>query len=87
MLPDNWDHDAAGALADEIEPTDAELAALEHEMPVILAEVELLDVQISLLDRRPTDWDRRRLRRGHNRLMGARRDVANLGRFAAGGAA
>ncbi|MFI1095119.1 DUF6284 family protein [Streptomyces sp. NPDC020917] len=87
MLPHNWDNDAADVLADEIEPTDAELAALECEMPVVLAEVELLDVQISLLDRRPNDLDRRRMRRAHNRLIGARRAAANIRPFPAGGVA
>ncbi|MET8421952.1 DUF6284 family protein, partial [Streptomyces sp. NPDC005098] len=33
------------------EPSDAELDAIELEMPVIRAEVELLDAQIMTLDR------------------------------------
>lgn len=59
------------------EPTAAELDAIERERPVLDAEVELLDVQIGLLDRTPTEWDERRLRRAHRRLLAARTEVAN----------
>ncbi len=38
--------DAVTAFADFMEPTDAELDAIEQEMPVILADVDLLDAQI-----------------------------------------
>ena len=43
--------DAVTAFADFMEPTDAELDAIELEAPLIDAELELLDVQIALLDR------------------------------------
>jgi hypothetical protein len=66
------DQEAVTASEFDGEPTDAELAAIDLEMPVILAEVELLDVQISPLDRplNPIDW--RRLRRAENRLLAER---------------
>ncbi|MGA5130816.1 DUF6284 family protein [Streptomyces olivoreticuli] len=60
-------------------PTDAELDAIEQESPVILAEVELLDVQIATLDRPLSDLDARRLRRAAARVLAARRDLANRG--------
>ncbi|WP_069815318.1 DUF6284 family protein [Streptomyces sp. TP-A0874] len=43
--------DAVTAGTDFMEPTAAELDAIEAEMPVIRAEVELLDAQITALDR------------------------------------
>lgn len=52
-------------------PTAAELDAIEWEMPVITAELELLDVQITILDRTPSPLDVRRIRRA--RRMGAGR--------------
>ncbi len=55
--------DAVTAFADFIEPTNAELDAIEREMPVILADVDLLDAQIMTLDRVPTEFDERRIRR------------------------
>ncbi|MFE2934455.1 DUF6284 family protein [Streptomyces sp. NPDC059278] len=58
-------------------PSDAELDAIEREMPVILAEVELLDARIMTLDRTPTELDERRIRRARNRVMAARRDLSN----------
>ncbi|GLW51580.1 hypothetical protein Stsp02_72410 [Streptomyces sp. NBRC 14336] len=63
--------DAVTAFADWIEPTDAELDAIEREMPVILAGVELLDAQIVTLDRTPTELDSRRIRRARRRLLAA----------------
>ena len=38
--------DAVTAFADFMEPTNTELDAIEREMPVILADVELLDAHI-----------------------------------------
>ncbi|WP_329387387.1 DUF6284 family protein [Streptomyces sp. NBC_01351] len=61
----------------DLEPTDAELAAIELEMPVVTAEVELLDALIALLDRPASEFDARRIRRAHNRVLAARRDLAN----------
>ncbi|MEU0631066.1 DUF6284 family protein [Streptomyces sp. NPDC005989] len=69
-------------------PSTAELDAIEQEMPVILADVELLDAQIMTLDRTPTELDKRRIRRARNRVMAARRDLTNLAATAPmGGAA
>ncbi|MGA5290538.1 DUF6284 family protein [Streptomyces pseudogriseolus] len=81
--------DAVTAFADFMEPTDAELDAIKQEMPVILADVELLDAHIVTLDRIPTELDNRRIRRARRRALAAR--VALLNRTAAaslpGGAA
>ena len=81
--------DAVTAFADFMEPTDAELDAIEQEMPVILADVDLLDAQIVTLDRTPTEVDDRRIRRARRRALAAR--VAQLNRTAStslpGGAA
>ncbi|MFD3935699.1 DUF6284 family protein [Streptomyces sp. NPDC058611] len=63
--------------ADGLEPSDAELEAVDAEMPVVLAEVELLDALIALLDRPASEFDARRIRRAHNRVLAARRDAAN----------
>ncbi|MEU8991659.1 DUF6284 family protein [Streptomyces sp. NPDC048558] len=68
---------AVTAFADWIEPTDAELDAIEQEMPAILADVDLLDAQIVALDRTSTELDTRRIRRAHRRALVARRDLAN----------
>ncbi|MFD5512856.1 DUF6284 family protein [Streptomyces sp. NPDC127051] len=64
-------------LPPDLEPSDAELDAIEAEMPVISAEVELLDALIALLDRPASEFDARRIRRAHNRVWAARRDMAN----------
>ncbi|MGX5214776.1 DUF6284 family protein [Streptomyces violaceus] len=69
--------DAVTAFADWIEPTDAELDAVEQEMPVILADVDLLDAQIITLDRIPTELDHQRLRRARRRALAARVALAN----------
>ncbi|MFE1110386.1 DUF6284 family protein [Streptomyces rochei] len=69
--------DAVTAFADFMEPTDAELDAIEREMPVILAGVDLVDAQITALDRMPNEVDARRIRRARNRVLAARRDLAN----------
>jgi hypothetical protein len=81
--------DAVTAFADFMEPTAAELDAIEPEMPVILADVDLLDAYIVTLDRTPTELDARRNRRARRRARAAR--VALLNRTTAaslpGGAA
>lgn len=69
--------DAVTAFADWNEPTDAELNAIEQEMPAILAEVDLLDAQIITLDRTPTELDTRRIRRAHRRVLAERLALAN----------
>ncbi|GAA4296941.1 DUF6284 family protein [Streptomyces venetus] len=79
--------DAVTAFAPWMEPTDEELDAIEQESPLILAEVDLLDVQITILDRVPNEMDARRLRRARNRVLSARRILANHTAMAPGGAA
>ncbi|MET8780288.1 DUF6284 family protein [Streptomyces sp. NPDC004589] len=69
------------------EPTAAELDAIERESPLILAEVDLLDAQITALDRTPTELDVRRIRRARHRVLTARRDLVNRTTGATGGAA
>ncbi|MFG2959639.1 DUF6284 family protein [Streptomyces sp. NPDC048291] len=69
--------DAVTAFADWIEPTDAELDAIEQEIPLILADVDLLDAQIITLDRTPTDLDTRRIRRARRRALAARLALVN----------
>ncbi|MFJ8824446.1 DUF6284 family protein [Streptomyces sp. NPDC102467] len=81
--------DAVTAFTDIMEPTAAELDAIEQEMPVILADVDLLDAEIVTLDRTPSELDERRIRRARRRALAAR--VALLNRPAmtnvSGGAA
>ena len=60
------------------EPTFAELDAIAYEMPVIRAEVELLDAQIIALDRTPNEVDARRIRRARRKVLAARLAAANL---------
>ncbi|MFD8344892.1 DUF6284 family protein [[Kitasatospora] papulosa] len=61
----------------DIEPSAAELDAIELEMPLIRAEVELLDAQIMTIDRPVNELDARRVRRARNRVLAARRDLTN----------
>ncbi|MFJ8189722.1 DUF6284 family protein [Streptomyces sp. NPDC096094] len=81
--------DAVTAFEPWMEPTKAELDAIEQEMPVILAGVDLVDAQITALDRTPTELDNRRIRRARNRMLTARRELANrtAGASLPGGAA
>ncbi|MFD9098708.1 DUF6284 family protein [Streptomyces collinus] len=81
--------DAVTAFAGWMEPTCAELDAIEQEMPVILAEVDLLDAQIITLDRIPSELDARRLRRARRRVLAERAALANrtAGASLPGGAA
>ncbi|MFF9156475.1 DUF6284 family protein [Streptomyces sp. NPDC014846] len=81
--------DVVTAFADFMEPTDAELDAIELEMPAILAAVDLLEAQIVTLDRTPSELDAQRVRRARRRLLAARRQVANRATAASlpGGAA
>ncbi|MER7968531.1 DUF6284 family protein [Streptomyces sp. NPDC096080] len=81
--------DAVTAFADWIEPTDAELTAIEGELPVILADVDLLDAHIVTLDRTPTEVDERRIRRARRRALAARVALLNApaGASLPGGAA
>ncbi|MER5434072.1 DUF6284 family protein [Streptomyces sp. NPDC002588] len=81
--------DVVTAFADWMEPTSAELDAIEQESPVILAEVDLLDAQIKAMDRPVNEVDGRRIRRARNRVLAARRDLVNrtAGAMLPGGAA
>ncbi|PJM93552.1 DUF6284 family protein [Streptomyces sp. CB01373] len=81
--------DAVTAFADFMEPTAAELDAIELEMPVILADVDLLDAQILTLDRTPSELDVRRIRRARRRALAARVALVNrtAGASLPGGAA
>ncbi|MER6309291.1 DUF6284 family protein [Streptomyces sp. NPDC001657] len=81
--------DAVTAFEPWMEPTDAELDAIEQEMPLILAGVDLVDAQIIALDRTPNEVDNRRIRRARNRVLAARRELANrtAGASLPGGAA
>ncbi|TSB26114.1 DUF6284 family protein [Streptomyces benahoarensis] len=58
-------------------PSAFELAAIEAEMPVITAELDLLDAQIIALGRTPNELDERRIRRARRRVLAARRALAN----------
>ncbi|MEV6087821.1 DUF6284 family protein [Streptomyces parvulus] len=69
--------DAVTAFADFMEPTKAELDAIEQEMPIILADVDLLDAYIVTLDRTPTELDDRRTRRARRRALAARVALVN----------
>ncbi|MGW2828527.1 DUF6284 family protein [Streptomyces sp. NPDC001286] len=69
--------DAVTAFAPWMEPTDAELDAIEQEMPVILADVDLLDAHIVTLDRTPSELDERRIRRARRRALAARVALVN----------
>ncbi|MEU2434569.1 DUF6284 family protein [Streptomyces sp. NPDC007861] len=81
--------DAVTAFADFMEPTDAELDAIELEMPAILADVDLLDALIITLDRTPSELDQRRIRRARSRVLAARVALVNraAGATVPGGAA
>ncbi|WP_405973586.1 DUF6284 family protein [Streptomyces sp. NBC_00988] len=69
--------EAVTAFAGWLEPTNAELDAVEQEMPVILADVDLLNAQIITLDRTPNELDAQRIRRARRRLLTAYREQAN----------
>ncbi|MFE9928238.1 DUF6284 family protein [Streptomyces sp. NPDC005533] len=63
--------------SDGLEPTDAELNAIEIELPLILAERDLLDAEITTLDRTPTEVDEQRLRRARRQVLAARTALEN----------
>ncbi|MFF9544624.1 DUF6284 family protein [Streptomyces albidoflavus] len=71
--------DAVTAFAPWLEPTDAELAAIEAEAPLLAAEVEELDTVIALMDRPANELDTRRARRAHARVLATRAALANTG--------
>lgn len=65
------------------EPTAADLAAIDREWPLIAAELDLLDAEITLLyaeDRGgPSEFDWRRLRRAVARVTRAAADLPTRG--------
>ncbi|MDU8995278.1 DUF6284 family protein [Streptomyces mirabilis] len=69
--------EAVTAFADWNEPTDADLAAIESEMPLILADVDLIDAQIIAMDHTPNEVDTRRVRRALARVLTEWRILAN----------
>ncbi|MEU8033353.1 DUF6284 family protein [Streptomyces sp. NPDC049099] len=69
--------DAVTAFSDWMEPTDAELNAIEAEMPAILKDIEALDVRIALMDRTPSELVARRARRTRHRVLAERAALAN----------
>ncbi|KAF5995499.1 DUF6284 family protein [Streptomyces sp. WAC00263] len=69
--------EAVTAFADWNEPTDAELDAIESEMPLILADVDLIDAQIIAMDHTPNEVDTRRVRRALARVLTEWRILAN----------
>ncbi|MEV6531610.1 DUF6284 family protein [Streptomyces sp. NPDC051639] len=79
--------EAVTAFADWNEPTDAELDAIEVEMPLILADVDLIDAQIIAMDHTPNEVDTRRVRRALARVLTEYRVLANCTTDAVGGAA
>ncbi|MFD3504646.1 DUF6284 family protein [Streptomyces sp. NPDC058678] len=79
--------EAVTAFEPWMEPTDAELDAIEAEMPVIRAEMELLDAQIIVIGRTPCELDERRIRRARRRVLAAHRDHVNGRSGRTGGAA
>ena len=70
----------AREMFDDMEPTAADLDAIEAEWPVIEAELVVLDAEISALTTPggPSALDRRRVRRARRRLL------ATLAQHAAG---
>ncbi|MDX3313705.1 DUF6284 family protein [Streptomyces sp. ME08-AFT2] len=69
--------DAVTAFADFMEPTNAELDAIEQEIPAILAEVDLIDAQIIALNHMPNEVDAKRVRRAFGKVLEERRALAN----------
>ncbi|MER7685619.1 DUF6284 family protein [Streptomyces sp. NPDC097610] len=69
--------EAVTAFADWNEPTAAEMAAIESEMPLILADVDLIDAQIIAMDHTPNEVDTRRVRRALARVLTEYRILAN----------
>ncbi|MGV9706287.1 DUF6284 family protein [Streptomyces sp. NPDC003483] len=79
--------EAVTAFAEWNEPTAAELDAIEREMPLILADVDLIDAQIIAMDRTPNDVDTRRVRRALAKVLTEYRVLANRTTDTVGGAA
>ncbi|WP_329326505.1 DUF6284 family protein [Streptomyces sp. NBC_01689] len=79
--------EAVTAFADWNEPTEAELDAIEREMPLIRADVDLIDAQIIAMDHTPNEVDTRRVRRALARVLTEYRVLANRTTDTVGGAA
>ncbi|MFE2304413.1 DUF6284 family protein [Streptomyces sp. NPDC059445] len=69
--------EAVTAFEPWMEPTDAELDLIELEMPVILADVDLIDAQIIAMDHTPNEVDTRRVRRALARALAERAKLTN----------
>ncbi|MGW0968315.1 DUF6284 family protein [Streptomyces sp. NPDC002516] len=69
--------DAVTAFAEWMEPTEAELSAIESELPLILADVDLIDAQIIAMDHTPNEVDARRIRRALARVLAERAKLTN----------
>ncbi|MFC5198813.1 DUF6284 family protein [Streptomyces kaempferi] len=69
--------EAVTAFADWNEPTAAELDEIEREMPLIRADVDLIDAQIIAMDHTPNEVDTRRVRRALARVLTEYRVLAN----------
>jgi hypothetical protein len=61
------------------EPTPADLDGIEREWPLLAAELELLDAEISFINAGPaaSELDRRRIRRAEHRVLEVARDLAD----------
>ncbi|MFD6922141.1 DUF6284 family protein [Streptomyces sp. NPDC059944] len=79
--------EAVTAFEPWMEPTDAELDAIECEMPLILADVDLIDAQITAMGHGPNEVDARRVRRALARVLTEYRVLANRTTDTVGGAA
>ncbi|MGW1533099.1 DUF6284 family protein [Streptomyces aureus] len=69
--------EAVTAFANFMEPTAAELDAIELEMPAIRADVDLIDAQIIAMDHTPNEVDTRRVRRALARVLAERAKLTN----------
>lgn len=69
--------EAVTAFEPWMEPTDAELDAIEREMPLILAGVDLIDAQIIAIDHAANELDTCRARRALARVLAEWRTLAN----------
>ncbi|WP_371555613.1 DUF6284 family protein [Streptomyces longwoodensis] len=69
--------EAVTAFAPWMEPTDAELDAIELEMPAILADADLVDAEIAALETRSAELDARRTRRARRKALATRVVLAN----------
>jgi hypothetical protein len=61
------------------EPTAADLAGIEQEWPLIAAELDLLDAQISFINAGPyaSDLETRRVRRAARRVLDVGRELSD----------